>query len=960
LTSQSGQPHWELSAPPGPRPPPRLNGVAPHPVVRRFLRSLDNYVSPEGDRPGGRWQVTTSDPNRAKPLLGELRAGVTGIVKRELGKSFDAKFLDRANATLDLAVKKHAEGQPRVVSIRTMSGAPGCGKSSPFKQFLQQHREFVDNVCWFAVLPRRAIMEDWKQSVRLGSESWLINTHELGLRRQAPVMVVDEVSLLPPGMVDLYLTLRPTITHVILLGDPVQCRYHNPNEESLLSTLTPEVDLWLRHDVPYQFWTHRSPGVIARALGIPTSNPEPGQIVVRQTASRQYPLICFTDSEVKNARRYQLDARTVSAHQGNTMAVAQLMVHSTMLHHCRSGDILTAATRVTHKLILVLQLHPTELAQTPKQPVLHALLHPDSPLDFLEHFRKELSGYRIQKPDMAWLDGLRASRAARSRASGQFYDRAPAQLAVHLTHMPILQPVNLKPKEPPLDRTLPRTHLPRADPNGVLDAAAQLRPREMRELLSHQGMSSLFEERAGSFVELTSALFPHQKAGDSVLFHATVAKRLKRGSAEANEADYHAKALQSALLFDALLTILELPHDPQPFDPELFSECVHEAEFVKLTKKTRAALENNVSRSDPDWKLHYVQHFIKSQLKAKEETLGIDGKAGQTLATCHDLVVLMYGPVFRYLRRKLMDAAPPNIFINCGKNVAEYGEWARQHWRPGKLCTASDYTGFDTMQKGDSLGLDYAPMRWAGLDEAWCLAFELHRPALRTLPLGYLDWKLNITSNLIGPKQLGRDTGEPGTFDDNTYFGLALYQLQYAPPRGLPACFGGDDMAANDDLQYCSWWRKCGHLFEVVAKIEHSLRPQFCGYYITDRGVYRNPRLLMIKTLWHLDKGDADSVDVNYASEAATCYEFGDALADYASWEDLEALGWLLEYYHQRRPAIARHFFSAGGGRLPDTDLPDPLADFQLEDALPRGRALTRARGLNWLALRRAAVSLLN
>jgi hypothetical protein len=498
--------------------------------------------------------------------------------------------------------------------------------------------------------------------------------------------------------------------------------------------------------------------------------------------------------------------------------------------------------------------------------------------------------------------------------------------------------------------------LPRASPEALLDHVLDgVGPRDERELHGREGWSRLFEERQGAL--LTSQLFPHQRAQDPVLYTATVAKRLERAAPGENLRDYQAKGLQASMLFGALLRVAQLPTEPEAFDPELFAHCVYETEFVKLTKKTRAALANNANRARPDWAFHFVDHFIKSQVKAKAEVLAQPGKPGQTLATCSDLVVLLFGPVVRYLRHKVMDRLPDNIFCNCGKSIADQGAWARRHWRDVR-STTSDYTGFDSTQRGDSLGLEYRLMRHFNIPEAWVLGFDM----FRATDLGelYLDWKLNIISSAVGPKRTGRDTGEPGTYDFNTYFGLALYQLMYSPPAGLACCVGGDDLAANAVLTASGFWRRFGSRFEIIARVEHTDRPEFCGFYLTAVGCYRNPKLLALKTLWHLDKGDAAAVDVNYAAEAATCYALGDSLASYCSWEDLECLGWLIEYYHQHRPALARHFFSDGGGQLPDTPLGEVYEDFQLEDAIVARRTLRAARGANRLAERWAAIKGLN
>lgn len=908
LTESGGVPHWTYQPEVRPplRPPP-LNRLPADPALKSFLAGLDRFRDVHGQAVGGVWRDVESDPDRAKVLIRELRAGLVGTVLREQGRQFPAGFLDRLDAARDLA-------RPRPVSVRTVSGLPGCGKSSPLKAFLARHQEHARSLVWMAALPRKAVMDDWRAAVPLGRLSWLLNTYELAWRRQARVLILDELSLFPPGYLDLFLVLRPAITHLILLGDPVQCQYHNPNGDSNLGGCPQETAVWLRQGTPYFNWTHRSPQLISRLLGIPSSNPEEGRILIRHTASTRWPVICMTDAETKASRQWGFAAKTISSHQGAEYHTAQMMVHGTMLRMASSGLVFTAATRVRHTLILVVCLEPKELEHVPAHPVLHALLN-GRPMDFGAVFHEELRGYNVvNHPD---LEAVRRSRAAPSRAHGQLYERAPPELHCLLTLEEVVLPHNPKPLEPDPLPVQPRTHLPRITPDALLDSVSSgLQPREERELHDEQGMSQVFAERPSEYAYLTTELFPHQRAADATLYRATIAKRLTRAKPGDNERDLAAKAFQASLLFSAFLRIVGNGDEPIPFDPAVFAECVFENEFVKLTKKTQAVLANNVERSRPDWKLTFVDHFIKSQLKGKTEALRAPAKAGQTLATCSDLVVLLFGPLTRYMRRVYMDRFPDNIFCNCGRSQADQSAWARRHWRDVE-STTSDYTGFDATQKGDSLGFEYRLMRHAGLPEAWLLAHQSFRREFPDLTDLYLDWKLNIYSSAIGPKLLGRDTGEPGTYDFNTYFNLALVSLMYNPPPGLPLAVGGDDLAANARLRLTARWTRMRSMFEIIAKVEYTSRPEFCGYYLTARGCYKNPRLLMLKTLWHLDKGDAAAVDVNYAAEATTAYALGDSLYSYCSWEDLGSLGWLLEYYHQHRPGLARHFFSQGSGRFP-------------------------------------------
>lgn len=338
-----------------------------------------------------------------------------------------------------------------------------------------------------------------------------------------------------------------------------------------------------------------------------------------------------------------------------------------------------------------------------------------------------------------------------------------------------------------------------------------------------------------------------------------------------------------------------------------------------------------------------TEHFVKAQLKAKTESIGVDAKAGQTLATCHDAVVLIFGPMVRYLRRVIMNELPSHIFVNCGRSLQDQSQWARTNWKD-KASTTSDYTGYDSTQRGDSLGFENHLNQHWNIPHAFTdLLRQFCSDENTTLDQLYVWWKLNIVSDVIGSKRTGRDTGEPGTYDFNTYFNLALIGLMYDPPPDLPIAVGGDDMAANAVLTLTKIWLKHKHKFEIIAKVEHTDRPEFCGYYLTSRGCYKNPRILMLKLLWHEAAHDAEATHLSYAAEAQTCYVLADHLYEYCSFEDLECLGWVLDYFHTQAPAIARHFFSA---HRPEKR--SAISDWILEDlGLSRKfRAMARSNAL--------------
>ena len=274
----SGLYHWEAAEPAKTLPATHvhLSKLAPTPALRNLLNDIKNWRGPDGSPLPSEWRDTVTHPARAKQYLRELKNGIVGTIAREQGRTFAKDFLPKLDALHDLA-------RPRRISIMSMSGSPGCGKSAPFKKILSRPCHHVPGL-FLGVFPRNSIMRDWSRALNMDRFTWMLNTFELALRRHARVVLVDEISLLPPGYLDLLLCLRPGISHVILLGDAVQCRYHSIEEQSELNSLTSEVEHWFRGPVPYLHISHTLPQMISRALDIPSSSPVEGRIEIRHHA----------------------------------------------------------------------------------------------------------------------------------------------------------------------------------------------------------------------------------------------------------------------------------------------------------------------------------------------------------------------------------------------------------------------------------------------------------------------------------------------------------------------------------------------------------------------------------------------------------------------------------------------------------------------------------------------------
>jgi hypothetical protein len=921
LTDDNGTPHWEFTgAAPIKLMKLKEDRPAPNALLDQFLTEMDSFLSEHDEPILGDWQDVAVDKTTCKQLVREFKNDTFGTIKRLEGKRYEANFTQTMDAI-------HEHSSPRVVRMRGITGCAGCGKSAPLKEFLKKNQSWQScKGIWLMSAPRQLIRQDWADDLALGRGGYALNTFEQALTRTARVLIIDELSLFPPGYVDLFCILKPSISHVILLGDTVQSRFNNPNADSCLNEAVNEAErCFTRLGGDYCFWTHRSPQVIANAYGIPTTSPVVGRVSRTTQVDSRYPIIAATNGETGNLNFQGNNARNVGGSQGATYHTAQIMVTSTMLQQQTAGDFYSAVGRVTHHLILVESYGPGYTSLLNTRADVKAVMGLTGPIDFLALFNRQLAAFNIVRMDPTKFADTKAKRLTKhnkvngakrvqramstrsnlTRANGQstsepcWRDRAPPTLDVLLNGETYVMEPSYHALETAEPRFTERTHLPRADPSRILDQALDgLTYREQREVLTDAGMTSCFVERQNPSGMPTEQLFPNQRGTDPVLFPVTIKKRLSSGTVDDNLEDLHSSDWKAQILFDHLADYLDFPKFPERLDVELFEQCIFETEFRKLTTKTQQTLLNNVKRGDPFWKLNFVDHFVKSQLKAKLETLGKPAKAGQSLATCQDAVVLLFGPMVRYLRCKVMHKFPAELYCNCEKTADDFDAWARTHWKD-RESTESDLENFDSTQRGDSLGIELKLMYQFGLDRAHIALFDQFMADCRSLPELYLFWKTHIISSVIGLKQTGRDTGEPGTYDFNTYYNLALTILMYNLPRGVPLAVGGDDMSANRRLVLSPLWLRIRSKFLTVAKVEYTMRPSFCGYYVTSHGAYRNPRLLALKTMYHMDQGTQHLVDLSYAGEAYSAYRLGDKLIELCSWTELECLGWLVEYYHQ-------------------------------------------------------------
>jgi hypothetical protein len=843
------------------------------------------------------------------------------------------------------------------VLLRNVAGCAGCAKSSPCQFCLNSDTGVAaaKRGFWRAHFARAELRADWKRKVPLVKTGYSFNTWEVGLTRDSGLVIIDELSLMFPGFLDA-LILVTNCTHVMVLHDPCQIAAHNPSKGTLLNEMESDSARVAKAGGTYALYTHRSPKCIADFLNIQTTSPVRGSIDYSYGALSGVDRLCFSEFEVTTAASENCVSHTIPSFQGRQARDIQIQLSSALLTMGSVNTYYTAITRATHNVTLIIPPGSKNLlGEARAHPFFGPLLSGGS-IDFEQTFSKELANYqcyRLPEPERARIEAERAeiirveqerkkrsvsfepspaqptttTPAAHKRRSGAQRRNAklatppstPSELATDeqladlgaglsvepadklpdwtqalLSHLPQPHvPQEASSHDPIITEPPPKTHLPLMRDEALFALVYDNEfERGQRELCNRLGLSNCFPD--GSDQDVNS-MFPQQKSDDAALFTETVKKRLTRKPVTDVRILKSSKLVVAQNLFDALCMQLEWHPKPRAFDYDLFTECVLEQELKKVEGRSASTLLANEKRSDPDADPNEVMHFVKSQLKAKVEALLKPAKAGQTLALCHDSVLLDYGPCVKYVRRVLYPEIPDNIILNIGLSPSALSERVRGQWvdRPS---TANDYTAFDASQGYDSVLLECHVMRLAGLPDHLVDCYE--------------QWKVSIRSNLIGPKDVSRDTGEPGTFDFNTLFSIAVSSLKYGKLSCL-ALFGGDDSAINQACVERPQWALQSKHIAVLSKTFVAPAVDFCGYLVTSDGLIRNPTLMYLKTVFHIAKGDVMAVLPSYLAELHTAYRLGDMMTTHLGELDLHCLGFLVELGHRLCPTLSAVLFSS-------------------------------------------------
>lgn len=889
-------------------------------AAQEFVAKLLTHVDGNGNQVLFGRDTYTADLSRAKDFAEELAAGYVGTIKSREGSDYAIGYSEQLYQAV-----KHAKSIKEEIKTEliVVEGFAGCGKSSPVKDFLRglSNKEPMGTV-FRHVSPRVNIRDTWKEEVGFDHDPYRFATLETALKPGFEVMILEETSLYPAGYVDVLIAVaRPAF--VICLGDRTQAEGHNPHKSSHLGTCKEHKGSQARPCLegshvfsliphPYLLYGHRHPQVIEKFLEVATTNPNKGSVTVTRTKDFKWPLLVSQTNLAANLKEQGFKAYTIPGYQGEEENVIQILIDDPMLVSVKKNHCVTALTRTKNHIRFVVHSDRLEAALR-KHHIFGALLN-GIPRPFTTLFKAELANTTPVK-----ISNTKRNKIKNARLSKGF-TMPQAKLGPNLTsvysdvHPGLVLPVQAGYAEERVEHYINVT-LPVMDPE-VISAHLLLEnpERYQREFHRATGLSAVYDD-GDKLCDVHALMFPKQSTTDEPFRAATIEKRLQSGSVEANERDFERSADRGQTLFDNLAAALQLPDD-QPFDEELFFECMREQLEVRTEHRSIQQLLALESRADFETLPNFVKVWIKNQDKTKlEALLLLLPKAGQTLVTMHEIFLALIGPAVRYTQRHVFKYKPDNIVINLGLNLEQLNEEVQRLWKqdptadddaPNAFGTANDFSEFDTAQRGDSVHLDVKTMANAGVPKE-ILKF-------------YARIKLSIRTDAIGFKQTARDTGEPGTFFFNTLYSIACTAMKYGFRQLHNGCwlFGGDDMATDQTPDESPWWIKHGHtLVSVKSKTFRKRLVDFCGWLLSPSGIIRDPLLIFLKIM-HRDatRGDTREVLASYATEIRFSYLRAETYVAFASVEEQACLQYVVRRVHEEFPILATRLFNTLGSAV--------------------------------------------
>nr|WPU07426.1 replicase [Olive virus T] len=793
---------------------------------------------------------------RARMLVKSMMEGLTGVVLNRFKHAFNELLPHNRNRVMCIA------------------GFAGSGKSRALQGvcagILNKKNVILSS-------PRKNLLRDWESKIgdRLkGRERRIkLRTYELAIsaitraiqedREAKLTIIIDEVTLLPGGYLDLINSLIPDGSTMILLFDPLQSHYYSRSDVSM--NLGPVLTPIFGQEYRYRGYTYRFPELF-KIEDFEFGNGEVDQNHMRifaqpqavREAIKKPIFLCPSEDKRQELSNFG-EAYTFGTSQGLTFDFV-----------CISLDMDGSVTSDFHWMVALTRARKGFCFLTCASVGLRS---------FKDSNRAKLIGKVLNNEVVSrkfwWNLGGRALENARSTKKEEFakLGKTREEFEEALAGDPWLKGLlnylegddakDPEPEEPVRKDSPPRTHLMLAPvEHQFAEEMHLLKAREFREFRNSNLWSEQFDDsrktrkvihnRAETFEQI----YPSHKNSDTLTFWAAIKKRMKMSDPYSER-----RKLERCMPVGENLCRIFIEEYGLKRGVVVDIESTEREFLLKRVEKAKKMIEAHSERSDPDWLVNHFFLFMKTTLCTKFEKRFADAKAGQTLACFSHQVLARFGVPIRVAEKRLRAQLGDNIYIHSGKQLDELNEWCIKFSRG--YGTDSDYESFDRSQ------------------DALILAFEIHL-------LRFLGWDVNLVDDYVALKlrlgcRLGylaimRFTGEFGTFFLNTCCNMLFTCLRYKINIKTPIAFAGDDMFSPGRLEVRRDREFLLNRFSLRAKVNFSKEPMFCGWRMTQYGIVKEPKLVLERFRIAEERGCFKECLINYCLEVSFAYRLGERL----------------------------------------------------------------------------------
>nr|ABY71563.1 polymerase [Apple chlorotic leaf spot virus] len=841
---------------------------------------------------------------RAGKLLKSLMDGMTGIVSHNSTHE-GWRIINGINSTAEMRafmkmIKKDDDKESNFLSDRVgeleferkeisgIFGFAGSGKSHAIQNLI--YNEFKGSQGIMVICPRRFLAKDWSEK---GVDEKDIKTFESALKSDIKgkrLFILDEVTLLPRGFVDLLLLKMHMEgvfrnSTVVCLGDPLQAGYFSQRDDSYLARDN-EIKRLFPNGVNYKWYSYRINKFIGKKINVPSLNEFIGideqSAIYKDMPSAfhfldkggNHPEVILVASMIEKElySNYGM-VMTFGESQGLTFGNG-IIVLSEEAKLCSDAHIMVAITRFRRGFCFALGSKGSkeDYMKSMKSGLLQRMC---SGLGASQEFILNTSPVKLHLSKKAIESGAGIDEMDREeRLQGDVWLKSMIYLGkrFHLVE-PLGQVVSL------VDSAI-KCHIPVCSEQTLGPELEKVWAREHREFKGKNGWSCQFREEAGpkwmvpykiNQAMSHEAIYPRHRMDDDLTFLAAIKKRLRFDSVANNMAKF--KAAESRGKYLAKIFLKHVPIKSGR-DQRLLDACRQEFEETKLSKSA-ATIGAHSQRSDTDWPLDKIFLFMKSQLCTKFEKRFTEAKAGQTLACFPHRILVEFSPWCRYTEKILSANLPDNFYIHQRKNFSELETFAKRYSN-GSVCVESDYTAFDVSQDHTILAFEVELLRHFGWDEK--------------ILQSYIKMKCTLGCRL-GGFAIMRFTGEFSTFLFNTLANMVFTFCRYRVPDGTPICFAGDDMCALRNLKETEDHELILNKLSLKAKVNRTKVPMFCGWRLCSDGLIKEPCLIYERLQVAIENNRLMDVIDSYFLEFSFAYKLGERLYSHLEIEQLN--------YHQ-------------------------------------------------------------